>query len=83
MGIGLTAVPQETYPWPLVISLQCDGTHQDEESPTYTWRGQNYAEVMHDAAAMGWLERHHEFGRLFLCPTCSGKKSKWHGPDFR
>lgn len=82
MGIGICAVDDDctTYPRALLISFQCDGHHRAEDRPGYTFRGVDYITAYADIMAMGWLERRDDYDRLFLCPTCSGKKPKMPAP---
>lgn len=82
MGIGICAVDDfsSIYPRSIAVSFQCDGEHTADDRPVHVVTGSDYVTAFSEVMALGWLERRDDFGRSFLCPTCSGKKPKMPAP---
>jgi hypothetical protein len=64
------------FPLPVAVDLACDAPTQMFCRGTETFTSPEGFVGAHAAAmAAGWLERQSTRGRLWLCPSCSGKAS--------
>jgi len=57
----------------LIIELTCDSPKSLECDVSQTFVS-GYIEAHTNAMRSGWLERDAPKGRLWICPSCSGKK---------
>ena len=65
------------FPLPLLVTLECDlagglfcRRYEDFRSD------EGFPSAHAEAMKAGWLERQASQGRLWICPTCSGKRSR-------
>jgi hypothetical protein len=74
MGISISASVDNDFPYPVTVTLECDDASEFFCRGFTRYSHENgfsgaHAEAMKD----GWLERQAPEGRVWLCPTCSGK----------
>jgi hypothetical protein len=77
MGIIIEAAgPNKHPPYDVRVTLKCDEPERSllcNGSDSFT-DGNGYIGCHAKAMDAGWLERQHAQGRLWICPSCSGKK---------
>lgn len=80
--MGLTIVTVGRPPATMILHLACDMPRCHEHGRFVAEceeTGRGFVELHAEAMAAGWLERFNTRppeGRLFLCPSCSGKEPK-------
>jgi hypothetical protein len=75
MGINIYTLYNEgTFPRPLVVELRCDWPEHQGQREIAAYHESSHPVAMAKAMANGWLEKHTETVRMFVCPSCSGKK---------
>ncbi len=79
MGLNIETDSFGAYPWPIVLTLWCDGCIGDETAQQRFSHRDGFIGAYKSAISVGWKDTHRDGKRVFLGPCCSGKVNKGEG----